>query len=43
MIEAYNLGSQVPNEFLRKAAEVNADVLLWSPRPSPRRTCTSRT
>ena len=31
MIEAYNLGSQVPNEeFLRKAAEVNADVLLVS-------------
>ena len=30
-IEAYNLGSQVPNEeFLRKAAEVNADVLLVS-------------
>lgn len=31
MVEAYNLGSQVPNEeFLRKAAEVNADVLLVS-------------
>ena len=31
MIEAYNLGSQVPNEeFLRKAAELNADVLLVS-------------
>ena len=31
MIEAYNLGSQVPNEeFLKKAAEVNADVLLVS-------------
>ena len=31
MIEAYNLGSQIPNEdFLRKAAEVNADVLLVS-------------
>lgn len=31
MVEAYNLGSQVPNEeFLRKAAEVGADVLLVS-------------
>ena len=31
MVEAYNLGSQIPNEeFLRKAAEVNADVLLVS-------------
>ena len=31
MVEAYNLGSQVPNdEFLRKAAEVQADVLLIS-------------
>ena len=31
MIEAYNLGSQVPNEeFIRKALEVNADVLLVS-------------
>ena len=31
MVEAYNLGSQVPNEeFLRKAAEVNADMLLVS-------------
>ena len=31
MVEAYNLGSQVPNEeFLRKAAEVNADVVLVS-------------
>ena len=31
MIEAYNLGSQVPNEeFLAKAREVNADVLLVS-------------
>ncbi|MBR5755990.1 MAG: cobalamin-dependent protein [Firmicutes bacterium] len=31
MIEGYNLGSQVLNEdFLKKAAEVNADVLLVS-------------
>lgn len=31
MIEAYNLGSQVPNDaFLQKAREVNADVLLVS-------------
>ena len=31
MVEAYNLGSQVPNEdFLRKARELNADVLLVS-------------
>lgn len=31
MIEAYNLGSQVPNEeLLRKAAEVNADAVLVS-------------
>ena len=31
MIEAYNLGSQVPNEeFLEKAKELNADVLLVS-------------
>ena len=31
MVEAYNLGSQIPNdEFLRKAAEVNADVVLVS-------------
>ncbi len=31
MIEAYNLGSQVPNEeFLKKAAELHADVLLVS-------------
>jgi len=31
MIEAYNLGGQVPNEvLLQKAAEVNADVLLVS-------------
>lgn len=31
MIEAYNLGSQVPNdEFLRKAEELHADVLLVS-------------
>lgn len=31
MIEAYNLGSQVPNEeFIRKAVELNADVLLVS-------------
>ena len=31
MIEAYNLGSQVPNEeFLEKAREVHADVLLVS-------------
>ena len=31
MMETYNLGSQVPNEeFLRRAAEVNADVLLVS-------------
>ena len=31
MIEAYNLGSQVPNEeFLQKAKELNADVLLVS-------------
>jgi len=31
MIEAYNLGSQVPNEeFLEKAKEVHADVLLVS-------------
>ena len=31
MIEGYNLGSQVPNEeFLQKAAEVHADVLLVS-------------
>jgi len=31
MIEAYNLGSQVPNEdFIKKALEVNADALLVS-------------
>jgi beta-lysine 5,6-aminomutase beta subunit len=31
MIEAYNLGSQVPNEeFVRKAVELKADVLLVS-------------
>ena len=31
MIEAYNLGSQVPNEeFVRKAVELNADALLVS-------------
>lgn len=31
MIEAYNLGSQVPNEeFIRKAIELKADVLLVS-------------
>lgn len=31
MIEAYNLGSQVPNEeFIKKAKELNADVLLVS-------------
>ena len=31
MIDAYNLGSQVPNEeFLAKARELNADVLLVS-------------
>ena len=31
MIEAYNLGSQIPNEeFIEKALEVNADVLLVS-------------
>lgn len=31
MIEAYNLGSQVPNEeFIAKARELNADVLLVS-------------
>ena len=31
MIEAYNLGSQVPNEeFIRKVVELNADVLLVS-------------
>jgi beta-lysine 5,6-aminomutase beta subunit len=31
MIEAYNLGSQIPNdEFIAKAIELNADVLLVS-------------
>jgi beta-lysine 5,6-aminomutase beta subunit len=31
MIEAYNLGSQVPNEeFIQKALELKADVLLVS-------------
>ncbi len=31
MVEAHNLGAQVPNEeFLRKARELNADVLLVS-------------
>ena len=31
MIDAYNLGSQVPNEdFIKKAIEVNADALLVS-------------
>jgi beta-lysine 5,6-aminomutase beta subunit len=31
MIEAYNLGSQVPNEqFIKKAVELHADVLLVS-------------
>ncbi|MCL2366898.1 MAG: cobalamin-dependent protein [Oscillospiraceae bacterium] len=31
MIDAHNLGSQVPNEdFLRKAKELNADILLVS-------------
>ena len=31
MIEAYNLGSQIPNEeFIEKAKELNADVLLVS-------------
>lgn len=31
MIEAYNLGSQVPNEeFIQKAVELNADALLVS-------------
>ena len=31
MIEAYNLGAQVPNEeFVKKAIELNADVLLVS-------------
>jgi beta-lysine 5,6-aminomutase beta subunit len=31
MFEAYNLGSQVPNEeFVKKAVELNADVLLVS-------------
>ena len=31
MIDAYNLGAQVPNEeFLKKAIELNADVMLVS-------------
>jgi beta-lysine 5,6-aminomutase beta subunit len=31
MIEAYNLGSQVPNEeFVKKAQELKADILLVS-------------
>lgn len=31
MLEAYNLGSQVPNEeFIKKAKELNADILLVS-------------
>ena len=31
MVEAHNLGAQVPNdEFIRKARELNADVLLVS-------------
>jgi beta-lysine 5,6-aminomutase beta subunit len=31
MVEAYNLGSQVPNEeFIKKAVELNADALLVS-------------
>ena len=31
MIEAYNWGAQIPNEeFVKKALEVNADVLLVS-------------
>ena len=31
MIEAYNLGAQVPNEeFIKKAVELNADVMLVS-------------
>ena len=31
MIEAYNLGAQIPNEeFVKKAVELNADVLLVS-------------
>ncbi|MBQ3552982.1 MAG: cobalamin-dependent protein [Clostridia bacterium] len=31
MIEAYNLGAQVPNEeFIKKATELNADILLVS-------------
>ena len=31
MIEAYNLGSQIPNEeFIEKAKELHADVLLVS-------------
>ena len=31
MVEAYNLGSQVPNdEFLHKAEELHADVVLIS-------------
>ena len=43
MIEAYNLGSQVPNEeFIKKALELHADVLLVS-QTLPRRMCTSRT
>ncbi len=36
MVDAYNLGSQVPNEvFLQKAAEVKADVLLRLPDGHP--------
>ena len=31
MVEAYNLGSQVPNEeFIKKAVELHADALLVS-------------
>ena len=36
MIEAYNLGSQVPNEeFIKKALELHADVLLVVPDRHP--------
>lgn len=43
MIEAYNLGSQVPNEeFIKKALELHADVLLVS-QTVTQKTSTSRT
>ncbi|MCK7486285.1 MAG: hypothetical protein MZU97_12570 [Bacillus subtilis] len=43
-LEAYNLGAQVPNEKLIEfARQGEGRRASWSPRWSPRRTCTSTT